>query len=125
MDLHDPCFPNTLASHTRSLVEHARFPCTLACRTRSPVSVVLICTWTFWQPVKKKKGGKKKKKKGLKKSNKVAPAEATFVTDEDVWESHNVQDFLHRKGFFWPFGGKKKKGGGKKKKKKGGKKKKK
>ena len=68
---------------------------------------------------KKKKGGKKKKKT-LKRSNKVAPAEATFVSDEDVWESHNVQDFLHKKGFSWPFGGgkKKKKGGGKKGKKK-------
>eukprot|EP00043_Microstomoeca_roanoka_P002787 m.40486 g.40486 ORF g.40486 m.40486 type:complete len:77 (-) comp11723_c1_seq1:169-399(-) len=71
------------------------------------------------------KGGKKKKKGGiLKKSNKVAPVEAAFIPDEDVWENHNLQEFFHRKGFFWPFGGKSKKGAKKGGKKKGKKKKK-
>eukprot|EP00055_Hartaetosiga_balthica_P006725 m.21807 g.21807 ORF g.21807 m.21807 type:complete len:56 (-) comp5390_c0_seq1:1404-1571(-) len=38
----------------------------------------------------KKKVGKKKGKKKVKK-NQVAPMETMYSTDEDIWESHNVQ----------------------------------
>eukprot|EP00055_Hartaetosiga_balthica_P006726 m.21811 g.21811 ORF g.21811 m.21811 type:complete len:77 (-) comp5390_c0_seq2:1264-1494(-) len=68
----------------------------------------------------KKKVGKKKGKKKVKK-NQVAPMETMYSTDEDIWESHNVQEFLQKKGFSWPFSFGKKKGakkGGKKKGKK-------
>merc|ERR1712000_759617 len=70
---------------------------------------------------KKKRASKGAKKKPRK--SQVAPAPPEFVADEDVWESHDVADFLSKKGLGWKFGlGKKKKGGkksaGKKKKKK-------
>merc|ERR1711934_175865 len=67
----------------------------------------------YTMPKKKRasKGGKKKSAKKKPRKSQVAPAPPEFVADEDVWESHDVADFLSKKGLGWKFGlGKKEKG---------------